>query len=96
MSVTILSPYSLLVSWGPPPIEKQNGQIVFYTVSVMSGVSTDFYEATEHQIELEDLHPYFEYDISVAATTVATGPFSSEISVNMPEARKVSPVYCKY
>lgn len=34
------------------------------------------------------LQPFTNYSVSVAAVTVAMGPFSSEIMVEMPEAGK--------
>ena len=35
---------------------------------------------------LTDLHPFYEHSVSVAAVTVAEGPFSSPQSVQMPPA----------
>ena len=34
---------------------------------------------------VDDLHPYYHYNISVAAVTVDTGPFSFQASIHMPE-----------
>ena len=35
---------------------------------------------------VDDLHPYYHYNVSVAATTVDIGPFSFQVKVHMPEA----------
>ena len=91
VSVNILSPYSIFISWEPPPSDAQNGKILHYTVRVMvgeDGIGASFWTTTELEMTLESLHPNYEYQISVAATTVAEGPYSPEVSVTMPEARK--------
>lgn len=91
VSVNIVSPYSISISWEPPPSDAQNGKILHYTVRVMTGEdgsSASFSTTTELEMTLESLHPNYEYQISVAATTVAEGPYSPEVSVTMPEARK--------
>ena len=35
---------------------------------------------------VDDLHPYYHYNVSVAAMTVDIGPFSFQVKVHMPEA----------
>ena len=41
---------------------------------------------TDLEITIESLRPSYEYSVTVAATTVADGPFSSEFIVPMPES----------
>ncbi|CAI8037191.1 Phosphatidylinositol phosphatase PTPRQ [Geodia barretti] len=89
VSLSILSPYSLFISWEPPPNDARNGEILHYNVRVVAWIDTNsaaLWTATELEMTLESLRPNFEYTISIAATTVAQGPYSPEISVTMPEA----------
>ena len=37
---------------------------------------------------LTDLHPFYTYSISVAAETVDIGPFTAEVTAQMPEDGK--------
>ena len=93
VSTNVLSPHSIFISWGPPPNETQNGEILYYTVRVEAGTGTSnatLWTETDLEMILESLRPNFEYQISIAATTVAEGPFTPEVSVTMPEARKTS------
>ena len=93
VSLSILSPYSLFISWEPPPNDARNGEILHYNVRVVAWIDTNsaaLWTATELEMTLESLRPNFEYTISIAATTVAQGPYSPEISVTMPEARKLT------
>ena len=54
----------------------------------------DSYQVTLNALhlhhELRGLLPYTNYSISIAAVTVSTGPFSSDIVVEMPEAGKLT------
>jgi len=43
---------------------------------------------TNTAITAENLHPYYNYRISVAAVTVATGPFSEVLSQQTPQDGK--------
>lgn len=90
VSVISLSPYSIQISWRPPPNETQNGDIVSYTVSIGTGAenATLWTVSNGLQLIVDSLHPHYEYQVSVSATTVAEGPFSTEESITMPEARK--------
>ena len=64
------------MSWDPVLVHEQNGVIQYYIVTVYE-VSTD--NSTEvdvvtTNISITDLHPYYEYQFSVAAYTVGPGP----------------------
>ena len=37
---------------------------------------------------LEELHPYYEYTISIAAVSVGVGPFTVPERIQMPQAGK--------
>ena len=38
---------------------------------------------------LEELHPYYEYTISIAAVSVGVGPFTAPERIQMPQAGSV-------
>ena len=76
------------MSWLPPPIEHQNGVIISFIVRV-SGVNTEeVIERTVTQLsnEVSGLHPFYLYRFSVAAETIAPGPFSNPITLQLPES----------
>lgn len=86
--VVFKSSTQILITWNDPPEDDFNGIIRSYdiqleeqetqTVTVLTSVTT--------QITLSSLHPYYNYNISVAAVTVSRGPFSSPVSVITDEA----------
>lgn len=76
------------MSWMPPPLEHQNGIIIGYLVRV-TGVDN------EHEVErnvtdlstiISGLHPFYSYRFSVAAETIAHGPFNNPITLKLPES----------
>ena len=76
------------MSWFPPLREHQNGIIIRYIVHV-SGLNSE----VERELNVVDLstvisrlHPFYSYQFSVAAETVALGPFSNPITLKMPES----------
>ena len=88
LSIRLLSPESLFVSWLPPTTEEQNGVIRSYSVSVQNIATANLtlWTSSLLNITIESLHPYYEYKIAVAAKTVALGPYSSFETVTMPES----------
>ena len=88
LSVIPLTPQDLLVSWQAPPRELQNGLIRSYTIqllTVATGILT-LRNSSSLNVTIKSLHPHYEYEISVAASTVGLGPYSTEITVIMPES----------
>ena len=86
VSVIALNATSALVSWSPPLPEHRNGIIQSYTMRVV-GVHTreDFtisIVATETMVG--NLHPFYSYKITVATVTIAHGPYSNPVTVEMP------------
>ena len=89
ITVSALSSSSAIIQWKPPPAEHQNGIVVGYSVRVSSVDTTD--EEIEFSVNnssaiVSDLHPFYSYRFAVAAVTVAVGPFSNPITLQMPEA----------
>lgn len=75
------------LSWLPPSSEHQNGIIREYSVIKVTLPSGHLEEhtATDAIISFGDLHPYTPYIFVVAAKTVALGPFSDRVKLEMPE-----------
>ena len=87
MQTTTVGTHSLTLSWEPPPPENINGQIRFYRVQITEKESgeTILKTATTTEISIENLHPFYNYNCSVAAETIATGPYSGNLSVQLDE-----------
>ena len=78
-----VSSESILIAWDAPPTDSQNGMIRNYTVNVTeieTGMETVHFSLTT-EITLFSLHPFYTYEITIAAVTVAQGPLSSPITV---------------
>lgn len=85
------SPSSAIFSWLPLSPEDQNGLIIQYSVNIThaeSGVTFIVVTSSSHtSIEYVTLKPFTTYLCSVAAaTSIGLGPYTSEISITMPEA----------
>ncbi|NXB91448.1 PTPRD phosphatase, partial [Vidua chalybeata] len=93
ISCTSPSSTSILVSWKPPPVEKQNGIITAYSIKYIGidgedvkpheilGISSD-----SSQYLLEQLEKWTEYRISVTAhTDVGPGPESLAVLIRTDE-----------
>ncbi|NXV56493.1 PTPRD phosphatase, partial [Molothrus ater] len=93
ISCTSPSSTSILVSWKPPPVEKQNGIITAYSIKYIGidgedvkpheilGISSD----STHYL-LEQLEKWTEYRISVTAhTDVGPGPESLAVLIRTDE-----------
>lgn len=74
-----LSSTSLNISWAPPDSNEQNGVIRYYIVNMIELQSGDHHNFSVDGTGLliSSLHPYFNYECSVAAVTVGLGPFSN-------------------
>lgn len=96
MSLSVVSPAVIELTWSQPPPQYHNGIIVSYTVSVAEITTDTSYTITTADnvtsLTVDSLHPYYSYTVKVAATTVEQGPYSDETSVTMPQDGK----YVKY
>lgn len=75
------------LNWNAPDPSKHNGVIRFYTVLVIeeeTGSNTSF-TSTSTQITVTSLHPFYTYQISVAAVTVSAGPYSPPVTLQTLE-----------
>ncbi len=81
---------TLNLTWYPPPVEKQNGIILYYKIQMIeleTSTVSEFTSSFTH-LYLTNLHPYYSYTFTMAAVTIADGPFSTGFTVLMPEDGK--------
>ena len=89
VSVHVLSPRQILVSWTPPEENAKNGLIRIYIINVTRVDSNGEYTETSNTTSIIlSVLPFRYYFISVAAVTVEAGPFSDNIAVETPEEGK--------
>ena len=90
ISVNNTTPYSISLTWTPPPLNQQNGIIIRYVANVthIDTLETIQYYSTVTSITISGLDPYTTYVCVVAAeTTIGVGPFShSSFTVQTREA----------
>ena len=87
MVTTAIDSRTLMISWMPPPFEHQNGIIREYQVNITESETEMVYHLTTAATSLTvpSLHPFYTYNCTVAAFTVAEGPYSLEVNITMPE-----------
>ena len=66
----------VVLQWSAPPSEHTNGIIRAYTVTVSEHETGQSYNLSSPRTELSigNLHPFYWYNFSVCAVTVALGP----------------------
>ena len=82
---------SISLSWRPPPVHLQNGNITRYEINITereTGLVFQ-YTTTNTFIVISSLHPDYIYDCIVAAFTVALGPYSVSFSVRVLVAGEI-------
>ena len=99
ISIVAINASSLRLSWEEPLAEEQNGIIASYTVNSTELETGDRSSLTtaETSIDLQDLHPFFTYSVTIAAATViGSGPYSSVFTVQLPPDGKLIVVVAYY
>ncbi len=78
---------TIVFSWSPPDEEVQNGVIREYRIQLeeIDTGNTSSYISLSTSIEISSLHPDRTYELSVAAFTVAIGPYSVIVNVTTLE-----------
>ena len=87
ISITVLNSTAIHVNWLPPLPEIQNGIIRQYTVNVKV-IQTQTTHTAVPYITIDELHPYYNHEITVAAVTIEQGPVSDIITITTPEDSK--------
>ena len=90
ITVIALAATTAQLTWEPPPPEHRNGNIEEYIINITGVDTNEEYELYFKQTfaTVSDLHPFYQYKFSIAAATIAVGPFSSLLILQMPETCK--------
>lgn len=83
LSAVEVTSNSVKLFWDPPSVSDHNGLIRNYIIkqTEISTGAVKYYYATDASFVATALHPYYNYSYSVAAVTVAPGPYSDSIAV---------------
>ena len=78
ISAVALGPRKIQISWSQPLPEEQNGIIRSYLVNVTVAETGQRIQLTTNStnITATNLHPFYHYHYSVAAVTIALGPYT--------------------
>ena len=85
--ITAIDSRTLLISWLPPPFDHRNGIIRVYTVNITereTGMICHLATAAT-SLTIPSLHPFYTYDCTLTAFTIAEGPYSVKVNITMPE-----------
>ncbi len=82
LAVSVLSSTSLHLSWAPPPVDQQHGEITRYVISVEEVETGRLWEhnTTGMSFTISNLHPYYHYKSKVAAFTIGLGVFTLPVT----------------
>ena len=67
------------VAWSALSLEDKNGMVRYYLVNVTetnTGLQYQIQSTTQY-ITLNNLHPYYTYNVQIAAYTIGPGPYSN-------------------
>ena len=86
-----VSSRNVSLTWEPPPISSHNGIIQEYRLHVIENntSSETYYISLSTETTLDNLHPYYVYQISVAAVTVDIGPYITVSIATLEEGKAV-------
>lgn len=93
LEVALTSSSSIDIQWSHPDVDQSNGQIQYYSIELFNMESGDIltFSTPETSLSIIDLHPYYNYNVSVAAVTVDEGVKSTFV-FQMPEDGKLNNV----
>ena len=92
LSVIFVNSTTMMLSWDPPPFDQINGYIRHYIVVVTEHeTASEFQEhPTTTQVTLQSLHPYYTYTCHVAVVTTGSGPYTGNLTIQLPEDGKIT------
>ena len=78
------------INWSQPLPEEQNGIIRSYLVNITVSDTGQHIQLTTNNttITAENLHPFYNYHCSVAAVTIALGPYTEAHVLQTPQDGK--------
>ena len=79
LQVTAVSSTSITLIWAPPLLDLQNGLLRAYNISVTEVETGNVYTfatvlGTDNLFVVNALHPFYNYNCTVSAFTISTGP----------------------
>lgn len=86
-----MSSTTVQIEWHPPGVEDRNGIIREYIINITEiNTGNTWHQTIENDTDtfITLLHPFYSYSFSIAAQTIALGPFTTSIIVEMPEDGK--------
>ena len=95
ISAVALDPRMIKISWSLPLPEEQNGIIEIYVVNITVAETDEHIQLRTNNMTItaEGLHPYYNYHITVAAVTIAIGPYTVNQVVQTPQDGKETKAY---
>ena len=92
LSFISMTSTTITLSWNPIPTDQTNGYIEHYVVTVTEHETASEFqeEPTNTQVTLQSLHPYYTYTCRVAAVTTGPGPYTGNLTIQLPEDGKPS------
>ena len=90
ISAVALDPRMIQINWSQPLPEEQNGIIRSYLVNITVAETGQHIQLTTNNttITAENLHPFYNYHYSVAAVTIAAGPYTEAHVLQTPQDGK--------
>ena len=90
LTVEALDSRTVILKWNSPSIDQQNGIIREYLVKVTESESETemLHQVPTNSLNITGLHPYYTYQIRIAAVTRAAGPFTETKTVRTLEYGK--------
>ena len=84
---TTVNSTTIQLYWNPPSLADQNGVIRSYLINVTVVEMSSFFQLTSESnaLNISGLHPYYNYNLTVAAVTIGPGPYSVVLTIRMPE-----------
>ena len=69
MTLVVLDRERILVTWSPPPVSQQSGEITGYTVTITEIVTGRRWieDSRLTLLTLTNLHPFYDYEVQVKA-----------------------------
>ena len=89
MTVNFISSTAVSFLWNALDEADLNGVLQYYKIELenIENEQTTFFTTPETTIDIDSLHPYYNYVCRVEAVTVSSGP-EAEVTFQMPEDGK--------
>ena len=99
MTVLLILPRSITISWVSPEQELLNGELTHFLLEIFEEdtITTSQTISIYEEVTLDFLHPFYMYRVHVSAVTVLPGPFSEELFViTLEDGKRIYFLSCTY